>query len=108
MSAETTRPTFLQPPTSLRPTSDDWEWQLRGACREVDPDLFFHPELERGAARQHRDAAALAVCAECPVLLQCRRHVLQHREAYGVWGGLTEDQREGLRSGGTRRLRRAG
>jgi len=78
----------------LRPTVDAWEWQLHGSCRDADPELFFHPELERGAARQHRDAAALAVCAECPVLRQCRNHVLSHRETYGVWGGLTEDQRD--------------
>jgi WhiB family redox-sensing transcriptional regulator len=28
------------------------------------------------------------------VLRQCRNHVLSHRENYGVWGGLTEDQRD--------------
>lgn len=94
----------------LRPTVDAWEWQLLGSCREADPDLFFHPELERGAARQHRDAAALAVCAECPVLRQCRQHVLTHRENYGVWGGLTEDQRDTIWSERTdkRKLRKAG
>ena len=32
------------------PTQDQWEWQYEGACREADPDLFFHPEGERGAA----------------------------------------------------------
>ncbi|WP_337062787.1 WhiB family transcriptional regulator [Kineococcus sp. G2] len=85
---------MTQTTRNLRPTVDAWEWQLRGSCRDADPELFFHPELERGAARQHRDAAALAVCAECPVLRQCREHVLTHREVYGVWGGLTEDQRE--------------
>lgn len=89
----------------LRPTVDAWEWQLAGSCRDADPELFFHPELERGAARQHRDAAALAVCAECPVLRQCREHVLGHKESYGVWGGLTEEQRESAWN--ERRLRRA-
>jgi WhiB family redox-sensing transcriptional regulator len=28
------------------------------------------------------------------VLVQCRAHALQVREPYGVWGGMTEDERE--------------
>ncbi|WP_432575063.1 WhiB family transcriptional regulator [Kineococcus sp. SYSU DK005] len=84
--------------SGLRPAAGVWEWQLLGACRQADAELFFHPELERGAARRRRDAAALAVCARCPVLRRCRAHVLQHPEAYGVWGGLSEEQREQMRS----------
>ncbi len=30
----------------------------------------------------------------CPVIQQCRSHALSVREPYGVWGGLTEDERE--------------
>jgi len=75
------------------PVADLWEWQLDGACREADPRIFFHPEGERGPARRDRDAAAKAVCTSCPVLNECRRHALTVREPYGVWGGLTEDDR---------------
>nr|WP_276611916.1 WhiB family transcriptional regulator [Kineococcus vitellinus] len=71
-----------------------WGWQVRGSCRQADPELFFHPDIERGAERQHRDAAALRICAECPVLRPCREYVLARREVHGVWGGLTEEQRE--------------
>jgi WhiB family redox-sensing transcriptional regulator len=78
------------------PVADLWEWQLDGSCRTADPRLFFHPEGERGPARRERDAAAKAVCASCPVLQQCRRHALTVREPYGVWGGLTEDDRNDL------------
>lgn len=76
--------------------ADVWEWQLDGACRQADPQLFFHPEAERGPARRKRDAAAVAVCADCPVLNECRQHGLSVREPYGVWGGLTEDDREAI------------
>lgn len=76
------------------PIADIWEWQLEGACREHDTNLFFHPEGERGPARRQRDEAAKAICATCPVLQQCRDHALTVREPYGVWGGLTEDDRE--------------
>jgi WhiB family transcriptional regulator, redox-sensing transcriptional regulator len=81
------------------PIADIWEWQLQGACRAADPDLFFHPEGERGPRRTRRDEAARAVCAGCPVLGQCRDHALAVREPYGVWGGLTEDDREAVYAG---------
>lgn len=70
-----------------------WEWQWHAACRQADARLFFHPEGERGPARAKREAAALALCARCPVLQQCQRHGLTVREPYGVWGGLTEEDR---------------
>lgn len=76
------------------PIADLWEWQYQGACRDLDNALFFHPEGERGPRRRQRDAAAVAICQGCPVIEQCREHSLRSREPYGVWGGLTEDERE--------------
>jgi len=81
------------------PVADLWEWQLGGSCRRENPEVFFHPEGERGAARRNRDAAAKAVCSRCPVLVQCRVHALAVREPYGVWGGMTEDEREAVYAG---------
>ncbi|GAA3621432.1 WhiB family transcriptional regulator [Marihabitans asiaticum] len=82
------------------PTAQLWEWQFQGACRGSDSEMFFHPEGERGAARRTRVAAAKAVCATCPVLLTCREQSLATRETYGVWGGLSEEERaEQLGSG---------
>jgi WhiB family redox-sensing transcriptional regulator len=79
-----------------RPTTDQWNWQLQGACRTFGPEAFFHPEGERGRERRDRAAAAKDVCGACPVLMQCRRHALRVREPYGVWGGLTEEEREAV------------
>src|SRR5215218_6920357 len=76
------------------PVADVWEWQFQGTCRWVDPAVFFHPEGERGPARRRRDDAAKAVCATCPVVAPCREHALTVREPYGVWGGLSEQERE--------------
>ena len=76
------------------PVSENWEWQLLGACRGVDSELFFHPEGERGPRRANREAAAKAVCRTCPVVEACRAHALAVREPYGVWGGLAEHERE--------------
>ncbi len=78
------------------PNADIWNWQLQGACRGEDPGLFFHPEGERGRLLVECDDAAKAVCARCPVIALCASHALAVREPYGVWGGLTEDERETL------------
>ncbi|MCU1594617.1 MAG: transcription factor WhiB [Frankiales bacterium] len=75
------------------PALDQWDWQFHGACRTKDTELFFHPEGERGPSRSGREAAAKAVCASCPVVLACREHALAVREPYGVWGGLSEQDR---------------
>ncbi len=76
------------------PNADLWDWQMHGACRGEDPSLFFHPEGERGPTREARIAAAKAICSGCPVQVQCAEHALAVREPYGVWGGLSEDDRE--------------
>jgi WhiB family transcriptional regulator, redox-sensing transcriptional regulator len=76
------------------PVAELWEWQYRGLCRTVSPEVFFHPEGERGPARRRRDERAKQVCRQCPVLEQCREHALQVREPYGVWGAMTESERE--------------
>src|SRR3712207_647666 len=76
------------------PNADLWDWQLAGACRGSDPDVFFHPDGERGPGRRAREAAAKAVCAGCPVLARCAARALAVREPYGVWGGRTAEERE--------------
>jgi WhiB family redox-sensing transcriptional regulator len=76
------------------PLADNYDWQYEGACRGEDPEAFFHPEGERGPARARREANAKAICATCPVIKQCATHALAVREPYGIWGGLSEDDRE--------------
>jgi WhiB family transcriptional regulator, redox-sensing transcriptional regulator len=78
------------------PVADLWDWQFDGSCRRANPDVFFHPDGERGSSRRSRDRAAKAVCLDCPVLQDCRKHALQVREPYGVWGGMTEYEREAM------------
>jgi WhiB family redox-sensing transcriptional regulator len=78
------------------PNSDLWDWQLKGACRGEDPEIFFHPEGERGPSRENRISLAKSICATCPVLRQCAEHALAVREPYGVWGAMSEDDREAI------------
>ncbi len=78
------------------PLIEVYEWQHEGACVGLDSAVFFSPDAERGAAKQMREQGAKAVCASCPVIDSCREHALAAREPYGVWGGLTVDEREQL------------
>ena len=77
----------------LGPVADLWEWQYDGSCRDTGGESFYHPDGERGAARRLRDAAAKEICSTCPVIDACRAHSLAIREPFGVWGGLSEDER---------------
>jgi WhiB family transcriptional regulator, redox-sensing transcriptional regulator len=85
------------PPERLEPTrqleSWPWTWQQDAACRNLGSSLFFSPSGERAAARRRREAAAKAICGRCPVRMPCVIYALATRQRYGVWGGLTEDDR---------------
>lgn len=72
------------------------EWWEQAACRDRNAELFFHSDHERGPSRALRAAKAKAVCATCPVIVQCLEHALAQPEPYGIWGGLDEHEREKL------------
>ena len=76
-----------------KPVEAAWEWQYQAACRSLPTEMFFHPDGERGPRREAREKAAKAVCAQCPVLAACRAHALAVQEPYGIWGGLSEEER---------------
>lgn len=64
----------------------DTAWRDRGACRGLDPEIFY-PETDEEAEE------AKAVCQACSVQASCLEHALTHREKEGVWGGATERER---------------
>ena len=78
----------------------DPDWPQRGACRGRDTAMFFSPDGERSSARIRREQRAKQLCEACPVRIECREHALTTGEAYGIWGGMTENDR-------ARHLRRA-
>lgn len=66
-------------------------WVDRGACVGADPELFYI----YGSTSHSRDRAR-AICATCPVRLECLEHAIHH-EQFGVWGGLSSEEREQIR-----------
>lgn len=61
-------------------------WMLRARCRDYRPDDFF-PSDGVGVDQ------ARAVCAQCPVQVQCLEYALEYRIDHGVWGGCSERER---------------
>jgi WhiB family redox-sensing transcriptional regulator len=61
-------------------------WRELGACRGLEPGMFY-PDEEEDAQ------AAKSVCEQCDVRIACLEHALASREKQGVWGGATERER---------------
>lgn len=78
---------------ALKPIADNWEWQFDGACNGAETDEFFLEDGMRGSTKRKRELKAIEVCNTCPVKQQCLDHALSVPEIYGIWGGMTEDQR---------------
>ena len=81
-------PEHHDPPTHLYV-----DWQSYGACQGMSLEAFFHPAGERRSLRSERIARAKAICVQCPVITQCREYALTTKEPYGIWGGLSENDR---------------
>lgn len=64
----------------------------------LDPDQWFPVSADPGRARQEA-AAAIAICATCPVRGHCLTLSLRHWDLgqHGVWGGLIAADRARLR-----------
>jgi WhiB family redox-sensing transcriptional regulator len=77
-------------------SADEESWTARAACRRADPELFF-PIGSSGPAALKQIAAAKEICARCPVREQCLRFALGTGQDYGIWGGLTADERRRMR-----------
>jgi WhiB family redox-sensing transcriptional regulator len=65
------------------------EWQDRAACRHIPVERFFPP------AEQEADEAK-AICAVCDVRQPCLEFAIKEGERFGIWGGLTTQERRSL------------
>jgi WhiB family redox-sensing transcriptional regulator len=78
----------------------DQEWQADAACRSIPVELFF-PLIE-----QESDDAK-AVCLSCTVREPCLEFAIEAGERFGVWGGLTSQERRSVVSKRRARARAA-
>ncbi len=70
----------------------DGDWRLSAACRSADPDLFF--PISSAGASLAQQAEAKAICAYCPVQAECLAFAVRNGQQHGIWGGLTEEERQ--------------
>jgi WhiB family redox-sensing transcriptional regulator len=62
-------------------------WQDEAACKTLPLEMFFPP------AEQEAEAAK-SICSGCTVKEPCLEAALAAGERFGIWGGLTSDERQ--------------
>lgn len=70
--------------------ADRQSWREQARCLGEDPQMWF--PASPGATKVSRQAVAL--CRMCEVRIQCLDYALTTGQVYGIWGGLTEQERE--------------
>ena len=74
-------------------TEIDWD---RAACKDLPTDFFYKIE-DRGVAKLIDTEVFRVQCAPCPIWEQCLGYATHH-ENYGVWGGMTTEERQSILS----------
>ncbi len=81
---------------SRKPVNEEWRRQAN--CRGKDTALFFPGRGDYWGIRN-----AKAICAECIVKRECLSYSMTQEhdgttgEDYGVWGGLSQKERQKVR-----------
>lgn len=70
----------------LVPDDPALAWQEHALCASELPEAFVSPSATL-------QAAALAICARCPVREQCLDTAFANDERFGIWGGMTAEDR---------------
>ena len=71
-----------------------WSWKVKAACKDLPKGMFFPESWES-------NRPAKEVCASCEVRHECLVFAIETNQRHGVWGGLSERERRGVK-----RLRR--
>ena len=73
-------------------------WQVRAACRDVDPEMFFPASDNDASDVVARALTAVApVCDRCPVTAECLRFALDTGQDHGLWAATTPTDRRAIR-----------
>lgn len=70
------------------------DWTAHAACADPQHDQnWWYADNHRAAERK----TAINICHDCPVEMVCLEVALANDEPWGVWGGMTVDERKRLR-----------
>ena len=81
---------ILKPVELKMPTPKDIE---KAPCQTVDPEIFFPDPTDRAGTIK-----AKTLCGNCKqdIKTKCLSFALTNRVHYGIWGGLTSEERKSL------------
>jgi WhiB family redox-sensing transcriptional regulator len=65
------------------------QWQDEAACKTLPLEVFFPP------AEQEAEAAKV-ICSGCTVREPCLEAALAAGERFGIWGGMSTDERQSV------------
>jgi WhiB family redox-sensing transcriptional regulator len=82
---------------SINDIYDDAPWMAQADCRTHEPEVFFP---EQGPWMLSEIAEAKRICGGCIVRGECLEYALSNNIEYGVWGGLTRNERKALKKQG--------
>jgi hypothetical protein len=74
------------------------EWRKKAACANSETDKFF-PSKGKEARTQEVISSARLVCAQCSVRSECLEFAVKNTVMYGIWGGLTREERKKVKDG---------
>ena len=82
--------------TPFQMWEENVQWMNEGNCsglasKEGNYDTFF-PE-DNVVGQKDPTARAKAICADCPVRMDCLDYAIRNHVNYGVWGGMSTKQR---------------
>lgn len=80
------------------PFSETSDWQENARCNpnnreeSMHPDVFYPDDKDNKALK-----AAKEICGRCVVDKECLQAALDQDERFGVWGGLSQSERQRLK-----------
>ena len=77
------------------PDYKDIDWD-RAECKDLPTEFFYRIE-ERGVAKVLDVQVFRSICTPCPIWKNCLGYAVKN-EIYGVWGGMTTDERRAVSS----------
>jgi WhiB family transcriptional regulator, redox-sensing transcriptional regulator len=82
-------------PTDLSDGSGRFAWRVDAACKYLPTELFF--PIGHGPRAQAQTSVAKAVCNACSVRSKCLDYAMAANAQYGVFGGMSEEERREVR-----------
>lgn len=78
--------------------SHEMDWQWKAACQDIeDPEIFFPVGQYGQPAPEWRIEETKRICRRCPVAEECLKWALDTNQRYGIWGGMSEIERQALK-----------